>query len=265
MVTPNSIVGVFVQIVPPLAIVRIQNPTHHNAMTLEMWQKLPAVLAEAGADPRVNVVIIRGAGEIAFVSGADISEFSTIRTTGALARNYDKANSIAFAAIRRCEKPTIAMIHGYCMGGGFGIAAACDLLYAADDCKFSIPAAKLGIGYPVDAVVDIVSAVGPAVAKELFFTAKVVASDEALKLGIVNAVFSKSDLETEVLNTANTIAAGAPLTLLAAKKAIAAVLQPKDRTVEEAYAAAEVCFDSKDYEEGVAAFLEKRNANFKGC
>lgn len=264
MVTPNPIVGVFVQIVPPLAIVRIQNPKHHNAMTLEMWQTLPAVLAEADADPRVNVIVIRGAGDKAFVSGADISEFSTMRAKGAPARHYDKANSIAFAAIRRCEKPTIAMINGYCMGGGFGIAAACDLRYAADDCKFSIPAAKLGIGYPVDAMIDIVELVGPATTKELFFTAKVIEADEAVKLGILNAVFSKADLETEVLKTANTIAAGAPLTLLAAKKAVAAVLQPKDRTVDEAYSAAEICFDSDDYEEGVAAFLEKRKAKFKG-
>lgn len=264
MVTPDPIVGVFVQIVPPLAIVRIQNPKHHNAMTLEMWQTLPAILAEADADPRVNVIIIRGAGDQAFVSGADISEFSTIRAKGAPARAYDKANSIAFASIRTCEKPTIAMIHGFCMGGGFGIAAACDLRYAANDSKFSIPAAKLGIGYPVDAMVDIVGAVGPIVAKELFFTARVVEANEALKLGILNAVSDKVDLETDVLKIANTIAMGAPLTLKAAKKAIAAVTMPKERAIDEAYAAAEICFDSSDYEEGVAAFLEKRNAKFRG-
>lgn len=264
MVTPDPIVGVFVQIMPPLAIVRIQNPKHHNAMTLDMWQTLPAILAEADADPRINVIIIRGAGDKAFVSGADISEFGTIRSKGAPARSYDKANSIAFTSIRTCETPTIAMIHGFCMGGGFGIAAACDLRYAAGDAKFSIPAAKLGIGYPVDAMVDIVSAVGPVIAKELFYTARVVEADEALKLGILNAVLDKANLESEILKIANTIAAGAPLTLKAAKKAITAVLMPKDRTIAEAYDAAEVCFDSTDYEEGVAAFLEKRAPKFRG-
>lgn len=264
MVTPDPIVGIFVQVVPPLAIVRIQNPKHHNAMTLDMWQALPAAIAEAGADPRVKAIILRGSGEKAFVSGADISEFSTIRAKGAPARHYDKANSIAFSAIRTCEKPTIAMIHGFCMGGGFGIAAACDLRYAADDSKFSIPAAKLGIGYPVDAMIDIVGAVGPAVAKELFFTARVVEAEEAQQLGILNAIWSKSDLESEVLKIANTISAGAPLTLNAAKKAIAAVLQPSGRAIDAAYSAAEICFDSEDYEEGVAAFLEKRNAKFRG-
>lgn len=264
MTTPDPIVGIFVQIVPPLAIIRIQNPKHHNAMTLDMWQTLPAVLAEADADPRVNVIIMRGAGDSAFVSGADISEFSEIRARGAPARAYDKVNSIAFSSIRTCEKPTIAMIHGFCMGGGFGIAAACDLRYAADDAKFSIPAAKLGIGYPVDAMADIVAVVGPIVAKELFYTARVVQAEEAVKLGILNAVSVKTDLENDVLKIANTIAKGAPLTLKAAKKAIAAVLAPNNRAIDDAYKAAELCFDSNDYEEGVAAFREKRQAKFKG-
>lgn len=264
MANTDPIVGVFAQIVPPLAIIRIQNTKHHNAMTLEMWQALPAVIAQADADPRVKVVILRGAGDLAFVSGADISEFSTTRAKGAPARTYDKANSIAFAAIRTCEKPTLAMIHGFCMGGGFGIAAACDLRYAANDAKFSIPAAKLGIGYPVDAMADIIGAIGPTAAKDLFYTARVVQAQEALQLGIVNQVFKKESLETEVLNIASTIALSAPLTLKAAKKAIAAALHPSRRAVEEAYIAAETCFDSEDYEEGVAAFLEKRQVTFRG-
>ncbi|MEP0518716.1 MAG: enoyl-CoA hydratase [Hyphomicrobiales bacterium] len=264
MATPDPTIGIFLQIVPPLAIIRIQNPKHHNAMTLDMWQSLPAVVAEADADPRVNVIIMRGAGDTAFVSGADISEFSTSRAGGAAARAYDKANSIAFASIRTCKKPTIAMIYGFCMGGGFGIAVACDLRYAADDAKFSIPAAKLGIGYPVDAMVDIVTTLGPAVAKELFYTARVIKAEEAFKLGILNAVSTKVDLETDVLKIANTVAVMAPLTIRAAKKAIAAVLLPNDRIIDDAYAAADACFDSNDYQEGVAAFLEKRNAKFRG-
>lgn len=248
----------------PLATITISNIRHHNAMTLTMWQALPGLVSQAEQDPAVRAIIIRGAGNTAFVSGADISEFSQLRARGAPARAYDKTNSLAFAAIRGCSKPTIAMIHGACMGGGFGIAAACDLRYASVTASFAIPAAKLGIGYPVDAVQDIVSAIGSSAALELFYTARTLGSDEALRLGFLNRMFEQDTLESETFEIAMQIAKGAPLTLLAAKKAIMAARSPGDKAQSEANAAAESCFDSDDYEEGVSAFLNKRKANFIG-
>lgn len=247
-----------------LATISICNPLHHNAMTLDMWQVLPALMQEAERNPDVRAIIIRGSGDTAFVSGADISEFSDLRARGAPARAYDKANSIAFAAIRNCSKPTIAMIQGACMGGGFGIAAACDLRYAASNANFAIPAAKLGIGYPVDAMRDIVSAVGSSAAKELFYTAKTINAEEAQRLGFLNQIFDADELEPKTQSVAERIAIGAPLTLMAAKKAIIASQYPSEQTQEEAIQAAEACFDSADYEEGVNAFLNKRKARFNG-
>lgn len=251
-------------LVPPLATISVCNPSHHNAMTLDMWQALPTLMQEAEQNPNVRAIIIRGSGNTAFVSGADISEFSELRARGAPARAYDKANSVAFAAIRNCSKPTIAMIQGACMGGGFGIAAACDLRYASTNAAFAIPAAKLGIGYPVDAMQDIVSAVGSSAAKELFYTAKTINAEEAQRLGFLNQVFEGTDLEPNTQSIAERIANGAPLTLMAAKKAIIASEHPCEQTQEEAVRAAEACFDSADYEEGVKAFLNKRKARFVG-
>ena len=264
MTAPATHNSVDLAIDGPLATITISNPRHHNAMTLNMWQVLPDLVSQADRAPTVRVILIRGAGKTAFVSGADITEFSRLRARGAPARAYDRTNSLAFAAIRNCSKPTIAMIQGACMGGGFGIAAACDLRYATDTSTFAIPAAKLGIGYPVDAVQDIVSAIGGSAARELFYTARTIGAEEALKLGFLNRIFAQDTLEAGALSLADRIARGAPLTLQAAKKAITAAEQPSDLTLQEAKMAAETCFDSLDYEEGVSAFLNKRRANFKG-
>lgn len=253
-----------VSVADQVATITICNPRHHNAMTLAMWQALPRIIAEAEQDPAVRAIILRGAGTKAFVSGADISEFADLRARGAPARAYDKVNSMAFAAIRNCAKPTIAMICGPCMGGGFGIAAACDLRYASDTASFAIPAAKLGIGYPVDAVQDIVDAIGSSAALELFYTARTLNAEEAHQLGFLNRIFAQDTLEAETSAIAAQITRGAPLTLRAAKKAIIAARSAGEKALEEADAAAETCFDSADYEEGVSAFLNKRKALFTG-
>lgn len=248
----------------PMAILTICNPRHHNAMTMDMWHTLPAFMSKVEQDTTIRAIVLRGAGETAFVSGADISEFSELRARGAPARAYDQANGVAFSAIRNCSKPTIAMIRGACMGGGFGIAAACDLRYAADNATFAIPAAKLGIGYPVDAMQDIVAAIGSSASMELLYTAKTINAEEALQLGFLNQIYASDELESGTMAIAGQIAKGAPLTQRAAKKAIAAATYPSEQATQEAYRAAELCFDSDDYEEGVSAFLNKRKAKFNG-
>jgi enoyl-CoA hydratase/carnithine racemase len=249
----------------PVGWLAIDNPERRNALTLSMWQALPDVVAALVREPAVRAIVVRGAGEAAFVAGADISEFETVRRDAASARAYEASNDAAFAAIRQAAKPTIAMIRGFCIGGGVGIAAAADLRVAAEDALFAIPAARLGLAYPPAAVGDIVRLVGPARAKDLFFTARRFDAAEALRIGLVDRVVAAADLEQATRALAATIAENAPKTVIAAKTAIDAIAgAPGAAGIEAALALAEACFDSRDFAEGRAAFLEKRRPVFRG-
>jgi len=248
---------------PPFGWLLIDNPERRNAVTLSMWQALPGLLARLDGDSRVRVLVIAGAGEAAFVAGADIGEFATVRRDAESARRYEDANAAAFEAIRATTRPTLAMIRGFCFGGGIGIAAACDLRIAADDALFSIPAARLGLAYPPAAIGDIVRLVGAARAKELFFTARRVDHAEAHAIGLVDRVVPAAELEAETRALASVIADNAPLTVAAAKAAIDAVA--RGESTGRATALADACFESADFAEGRAAFLEKRRPRFRGA
>jgi enoyl-CoA hydratase/carnithine racemase len=231
-----------------------------------MWKAIPGAVSALEAHPDVRVVVLRGDGDLAFVSGADISEFATVRKDAASARAYEASNAEAFAAIRHASKPTIAMIRGFCLGGGMGLAVACDLRIAADDAVFGIPAARLGVGYPPDCMADVVSAVGPQRAKELFFTGRRLTATEALEIGLLIAVHSVEALENEAIDLALAIAHNAPLTIRAAKAAIdAAAAGTLTRDRERLVRLTDACFASTDFAEGRAAFLEKREAKFHGA
>jgi enoyl-CoA hydratase len=241
------------------------NPAKHNAVSFEMWSDLARRLEEFAADPAVRVVVLAGAGNRAFVSGADISRFEEERASAEATARYSAAVDAAFTALYDVAKPTIAMIRGYCLGGGVGVATCCDLRIASADARLGIPAARLGLGYGYRAMKRLVDIVGPAFAKEMLFTARRFTGDEARAMGLVNRVVANAELETVVKETAETIAANAPLTIEAAKRAIGeAVKEDSERDTAAIDALVKVCFESEDYKEGRTAFVEKRQARFKG-
>lgn len=235
-----------------------------NAITGAMWDAIPAAVEELDKQADVRVVVMRGAGNVAFVSGADISEFERSRS-GASAAEYDRRNARAFAALSQLGKPLIAMIHGFCVGGGCAISLTADLRYCDEAGVFAIPAARLGLGYHAGGLEKLVAVVGQAAAREIFFTARRLKADEAARIGLVNAVVEKHELEAHVARVADQIAHNAPLTIASAKYILGELSKPEDArdhaAIEDSIRG---CYESEDYAEGVRAFLEKRPAAFKG-
>jgi enoyl-CoA hydratase/carnithine racemase len=230
-----------------------------------MWQSLPMALEAFAADPEVRVVILKGAGEKAFVSGADISQFKEKRSSAEAVKIYNAASDAASEALRGCPKPTIAMIRGYCIGGGTATAVNCDLRIAAEDARFGVPAAKLGLGYRFSGIKRLASLVGPAFTAEIFFTARQFTAQEALAMNLVNRVVRVEELERYTLEQAHAIANNAPLTIAAVKRALIELSKdPADRDLALCQKMVEDCFASEDYKEGQTAFMEKRKPVFRG-
>jgi enoyl-CoA hydratase/carnithine racemase len=238
------------------------NPERHNAMTREMLAALPGICERFDADPAVRVVVLRGAGERAFVSGADIGELRELRAAPPERAMHDGARAASLLAI---DKPVIAMIHGYCLGGGLLTALCADLRIAADDARFGIPAARLGVGYPYEATQALVTLVGPANTTELLFTGRRFDAGEALHMGLVNRVVPKAELEAHVRKLAADISANAPLSIRAAKAAIRHASQaPGAPALEECRRRIAACWESQDFAEGRRAFADKRAPRFAG-
>ncbi len=241
------------------------NPDKRNAVSLEMWQLVAELLDDYETDPAVRLVILSGAGGKAFVSGADISKFDSERATQEAVAEYARVTGGTFTRLQEFPKPTIAKINGYCVGGGVALAVCCDIRICEDVSKFSIPAARLGLGYQAKYVKRLSDLVGPSFTKEIFFTARLFDAEEARMMGLVNRVVPASELDACVADYAERITANAPLTIAALKAAVGELgKDPAERDMARCDAMVEACFDSRDYIEGRTAFMEKRKPRFTG-
>ncbi len=248
-----------------VGLVTFNQPDKRNAMSVAMWDGLGEILDAFAADPDIRVVVLTGAGNRAFVSGADISEFEKQRGDAAARREYDRLTMAGRATLARFPKPMIARIRGYCLGGGLAIAMSADLRIAGRDSEFGIPAARLGIAYGFDMTQVLVSLVGPAHARMLLYSGSRIDAAEAQRIGLINRMVPDEDLSDMVVDLARTIADNAPLSVTAAKLIVNETMKAeRERDMAAVERAVAACFDSEDYREGRRAFMDKRTPRFLG-
>ena len=245
--------------------ITFNNPEKHNAVSIEMWDALEKILDEFRSSKGIRVIVLNGAGGKSFVSGADISKFDKERSSKEAVLSYNKRTQKVYELLETFPKPTIAMIDGYCIGGGLNLAVCCDIRICSEKSKFAMPAAKLSLGYPFSSIKRLFDVMGPGMAKHFMFTAEKISASEALACGLVQKLVSEENIETYVRDYALTISHNAPLTIKAMKQIGIEILKnPDERDLLLCEQLASACFDSEDYKEGRKAFMEKRKPNFKG-
>lgn len=245
--------------------ITFNNPARRNAVSVDMWEAIPKVLDRFEADPEIRVIVLTGAGDKAFVSGADISQFEGQRSSVQGVQHYEEIAEGAQMRIQNSDKPVIAMIRGYCLGAGINISLTCDLRLASDDARLGVPAAKVGLGYRVSSTKNLLDTVGPANAREMLLTGRQFTATEGLAMGLVHRVVPGAQLEALVAEYCATLAANAPLTMRTAKRMIRELLKsPAEFDAAGCTALVKQCFQSEDYTEGRRAFMEKRKPVFHG-
>ena len=241
------------------------NPERHNAVSLDMWDAVEKILTDFEADQDIRVLVLSGAGGKSFVSGADISKFDEERGSAEAIAHYNERIKRVYDRILQFPKPTIAMINGYCLGGGLNLATVCDLRFCSAKSEFGMPAAKLAVGYPFHSIQRLVSVIGAPAAKDLMFSARHIDADEAFRVGLVHKLVAEEELDGFVADYAARIGANARLTLASMKFIVGEVLKdPDTRDLAACDDMVTACFSGEDYIEGRTAFMEKRKPVFKG-
>ena len=241
-------------------------PAKRNAINDAMWRAIPPAMQRFDADPEVRAVVFRGAGTEAFAAGADISEFEKVRSDKGAVAQYDDLLDQVLHSIQNSLKPSVAMIHGFCMGGGLEIAVACDLRYSGASGQFGIPAAKLGLAYNVEGHKRLLETVGHAWAREIMFLGRRYGADEALAMGLVHRVLPDAELDRYVNDVIRTLCDNAPLAIANTKTILEEYVKSSGSPdAARMSAAIERCAKSSDYTEGRRAFMEKRKPQFKGA
>lgn len=246
-----------------VATLTLNRPDSRNAISLRMYRDLPGLVAELDADRDVKVVVLRGAGDRSFASGADISEFAEVRGDAASAKAYNEHVAAAELALEGVTKPTIAMIHGYCIGGGFGLALACDLRFGDERSRFAITPAKLGLVYSLESTKRLVDLVGPARAKWVLYSGQQIQAERAFGLGILDELYDAAELETATYEFADLVTTRAQFSVRAAKQIVGRIAGGQSTDDEHTTFLRNSSFDTDDYAEGVRAFLEKRSPEFR--
>jgi len=249
----------------PVGWLTFNNPARRNAISIDMWEAIPKVLDRFEQDPEVRVIVLKGEGDKAFVSGADVSQYEKQRSSAEGIQYYEEIAGRVAERLQSCDKVIIAMIRGYCLGAGVNIALCCDLRIAAEDAKLGIPAAKLGLGYRAASLKNLIDIIGPAYAREVLITGRHFSAAEAKTMGLVHRVAPVAELESLVLEYCAMISENAPLTIRASKRIVRELLKSSATFDAEACAAlVKQCFESQDYIEGRRAFMEKRKPLFQG-